>query len=415
MQSRKGKRPFKALDKFLVTGAFLALIFSVSSYLAPTVKRWFGSKAPAQAEEIVKKKAEFKKLAEFKTVATETSYLGQVAAESETNVVAATSGTVTELNYEMGEEVSIGDKLLQIEEVRNASAYGGGVNSTPVKQAELGLEQAKQATESAERAYKNLKKSTESDLKYLKLSKKQAEADGDANKAALLELQIKSLEKNLNSQLKAGKTQKEVAQLQEESAGLALRSLLESASPVATLDGVVTSRKINEGEYVSPGQILMTIADRSSLKIVFYISEEELAFVSEGMKIAIISNQERSLEAEISAISPAADGASRRFLVEAKLVNNRSDLVPGTLIKVKVPKKETAQEKNIFLIPLSVVTVDQNENYIFIAEAGKAKKVIVEIESIEGERAKVKVELTEESEVVVEGNKFLNEGDELER
>lgn len=415
MQSRKGKRPFRAVDKFLVIGAFFALIFSVSSFLAPTVKRWFGEKAPVQAEEAAKKKAELKKLAEFKAVTTETSYLGQVEAESETNVVAATGGTVTELNYDLGDEVSIGDKLLQIEEVRSGSAYGGGVSSTPIQQAELGLQQAKQATESAERAYKNLKKSTESDLKYLKLSKKQAEADGDADKAALLELQIKSLEKNLNSQLKAGKTQKEVAQLQEKSASLALKSLFESASPVATLDGVVTARKIDEGEYVSPGQILMTVADRSSLKVIFYISEEELDFVYEGMKILIVSNQERNFEAEIGAISPSADGASRRFLIEAKTVNSLADLTPGTLVKVRVPKKETVQDKNIFLIPLSVITVDQNENYVFAAEGGRAKKVPVEIEAIEGERARVKVELPGESEIVVEGNKFLNEGDELER
>ncbi len=415
MQSRKEKKSFKLLDKFLMVGVGVAFIFSISSYLAPTVKDWFASKSAVQAEEAVPRKAELKKLAEFKTSSSEVSYLGQVVAEAETNVVAATGGTITELNFDLGDEVSAGDKLLQIEEVRSGSAYGNGISSTPVKQAELGLEQAKQSTEAAERAYKNLKKSTESDLKYLKLSKKQAEADGDMDKVELLEQQIKSLEKNLNSQLKAGKTQKEVAQLQEESAGLALKSLIESASPVATLDGFVTAKNVEEKEFVSPGQVLMTIADRSSLKITFYVSEDELANLNENMKITIVSNQNREVQAEISSIAPFADQASRRFLVEARLNEASSIIIPGTLVNVKVPKQETMKEKNVFLLPLSIITVDQNENYVFTVESGKAKKSIVEIESIEGEKARVKIDLPEESEIVVEGNKFLNEGDEVAR
>ncbi len=399
----------------MVVGAFLALIFSLSSFLAPTIKQWLGSKTPVQAEEVIPKKAELKKLIDFKSSASEINYLGQVVAESETNIVASTNGTITELNFDLGDEVSVGDKLLQIEEVRDRGAYGEGIDSTSIKQAELGLEQAKQATESAERAYKNLKKSTESDLKYLKLSKKQAEADGEADKVELLNQQIKSLEKNLNSQLKAGKMQKEVAQLQEKSAGLTLKSLKESASPVATFDGVVTAKMVEEKEYVSPGQALLTIADRETIKITFFVSEDELNHLNKGTKITVKTNQNRDLEGQISAVAPSADDASRRFLVEAEIPKGYSELIPGTLVNIKVPKKEIIQEKNIFLIPLSVITVDQNENYIFIAEDGKAKKIVVEIEEIEGEKARVKIDLPEDREVVVEGNKYLNEGDELER
>ncbi len=414
MKSKRKK--FKTLDKVLMIGVVLAFIFSISAKAIPTIKSIFEQENTVKAEKTEQKPVELKKLAEFKDATSEIRYLGQIAASSETNIVAGTNGTITKLNFDLGDEVEIGDELLKIEEVRNAGAYkDSSLSSTQLRQAELGLEQAKQSTESAEKAYKNLKKSTESDLKYLKISKKQAEADGDTDKVELLKQQIKSLERNLNSQLRGAKTQKEIAQLQEKSAGLTIKSLRESALPVSTIDGVVTSKKVEEGENVSLGQTIMTIADKNDLKITFYASEDDLVSLTKGLEIKVKANNQKEVAAKITAIAPFAENSSRRFLIEAEPILAMEVFIPGTVAEVVIPKKNTLGENNIFLLPLSVITVDQNENYVFTEENGLAKKVVLSIEEIEGEKAKVKIDLSPDSFIVTEGNKFLNEGDEIKK
>ena len=69
---------------------------------------------------------------------------------------------------------------------------------------------------------------------------------------------------------------------------------------------------------------------------------------------------------------------------------------------------------NSLILPLSTLTIGQNETYLFTAEEGKAKKVSVEILKISGETAEVSAELPPDALGIVEGNKLVQEGEGIE-
>lgn len=295
-------------------------------------------------------------------------YPGLVAGDQEVKITAATSGVATAVNFDLGDTVAAGRQLVRIDDQGTTLEAGKeGFKSSQVQQAELTLEQAKESLKLAKKNYKD-----------------------DKNNST--------------------KSAREIAEIQVKNAELGLESAVNAHEITAPISGVITNRQVSIGDSVNSGQVLATISKTNLSKIQFYVNQEELNNFS-PKTVVTIDDGKQQVKATVINVAPQADATTRRFLVEAAPVNKEKLLI-GTVVNVWADISRAASD-NSFILPLEAITVGQNENYIFLARDGKAKKVTVELDNISGETAEVKGDIPRDAEIIVEGNKLIKDGDTI--
>lgn len=160
-----------------------------------------------------------------------------------------------------------------------------------------------------------------------------------------------------NQQMLAGESQLLQADTQYQSAVLNI----DQQSVKSPIKGVVTSISAEEGNLVSPGQILAKIENSDTLTIKTSLNEEELGFVNIGEKVRI--NTPDGPSAEIVSISPILDDITRKTEVEIEVEKDQS-LLPGSFVKIFFP---IDTDHKIF-IPLNAVFIEDNKKIVKIVD-----------------------------------------------
>ena len=89
----------------------------------------------------------------------------------------------------------------------------------------------------------------------------------------------------------------------------------------APFDGVVTERRVDPGALASPGMPLLTIESSGRLRLEATVDESDLRFVHVGeiVPVTLDAYPDQKLSGRVSQIVPAADPASRTFLLKIEL------------------------------------------------------------------------------------------------
>lgn len=228
----------------------------------------------------------------------------------------------------------------------------------------------------------------------------------------LAQNQYDNLKVKIESQVLGARTQVETSLMQYNNAVMALQSLYDAHSVISPLAGTITKIFVANGEAVSLGQTILTVSKTQDIKVNFYVEPDNLALITPGLPVKVVTDGSSSYDGIVAAVSPQADSVTRRFLVEVKL-EKTTGLLLGTVATVKLTLTKTTNDPGTIIIPLAAVTVGQNGNYIFIAENNQAKKVAVEIKEVIGEAAKVSVDLPSDTIIIIDGNKLIQAGQEI--
>lgn len=294
-------------------------------------------------------------------------YPAITAGDQEITLTAQTSGTITEMNFDLGKRVAQNTQLAKIDSTGTFSSAGDeNLQNSSVEVLGLTIDSAEESYKAAKDAYKNNKT-------Y-------------ANKKA-----------------------EEIAKINLKAARINLKGVLDSHYIVSPISGTVTQRFVSQGDSVSPGQTLAKISKTGLTKVQFFVNKEDFENFKTGMKITI-NEDGQEIAGIVSRISPQADPTTRRFLIEAKPAEKTS-LVIGNVITVSFEINKTPSTQGNLILPLSVITVGQNEKYIFILENGKAKKVTVEVVNVLGEAAEIKTSISPDAQIIMNGSKLVQDGD----
>lgn len=343
-------------------------------------------------------------------------YPAVVSAQQDVKIISKSSGTATQVNFEVGDKISLGDLLVKIEDSgTNSQTSKNGITNDQVSQAELAVEEAQKSLKLAKESYENLQDSSDEDLKVLKLKKEETDKNDNSNKSdkKSAKAQYESAKSKTDSQLKAAKNQIDLAELGYKNALLNLESLEQAHLITSPVNGTVTQKMVSQGETVSVGQVLGDLSNLGEAKIQFFVDANQLPFISLGYPIIVSNNSNETFNARVTTISPEADPITRRFLIEAKLSNTEELAKIGTVVSVSFEIAKKLDDANETILPLSSVTIGQNENYIFVLDGSHAKKVSIGIEKVEGENVAIKTDLPMDTEVITDGNKLVNDGDSV--
>lgn len=89
----------------------------------------------------------------------------------------------------------------------------------------------------------------------------------------------------------------------------------------APFAGIYDQRAVELGDYVQPGQSLLTLVDIDRLKVTAQIAQQQVTQLQLGQAVSVELLDGRTLQGELHFIAAAADPDSRSFRIEVKVDN----------------------------------------------------------------------------------------------
>jgi membrane fusion protein, multidrug efflux system len=224
------------------------------------------------------------------------------------------AGTVVQLAFESGTKVHAGDLLVQLD----------------IKQEQA---QLKQAEAQCDLAGTNLKRNRELQQKHTI-----AQSDLDSSEA----------------DYRSGQANVE-----------AIKATIAKKTIRAPFDGMVGIRQVNLGQYVSPGQPIVSIQAFDPTYVNFYIPQQNLGSVAIGHKVEVHVNAfpNDTFSGQVTAINPQIDENSRNAEVQATLSNPEGKLRPGMFVRVDIT---IGADRDVVAIPASSINYTPEGESVYL-------------------------------------------------
>lgn len=347
----------------VIVGVVLGAIVGFNIFKGQAIKKFMASRGePPQTVSTMK--------VTFEEWQPSLSAVGTLRAVRGVDVAPEVAGLVSDIMIKSGAEVKAGDILLQLRADDIAAQL-----------------QSLQA--SARLAELNFKRSAEQ-LAAKAISQAQHDVD-DAN-------------------LKGARAA--VAQQQAQLAKKTLR---------APFDGRLGITKVNAGQVLNPGEVVVTLQQLDPIYINFTAPQRSLGQLKNGqiVNVTIDAFPGKVFKGTISTINPKIDVATRNVQVEAVLRNTGGALRPGMFGNVSV---DTGAKQRYLTLPQTAVTYNPYGETLFVVKPGEpkdgkpvlaAQQVFVTSGATRGDQIAIIKGLAEGTEVVTSGQLKLKNGTPL--
>jgi HlyD family secretion protein len=325
------------------------------------------------------------------TISNTISTNGKIEPRENFEAHAPVATTVRKLYVQEGDWVKKGQLLLQLEDadiraqaaravaqLRSAQAdltavrTGGTHDEVLTTQAEL--VKARTERDAAER---NLAAMQKLQQRGAASPAEVEEAEGRLKRA---QAQVSLLEQKQKGRYSRPEVSKAQAQAAEGSATYAAaQALLRDANVRAQRDGVVYSLLVREGQYVNPGDLLVQVANLSTVQLRAFVDEPEIGRLAKGQKVTVTWDAlpGRRWEGTLTRVPTTVTLRGTRTVGEltCEVANPDLKLLPNVNVSVLVM---TARHENALTIPREAVREEGGKRYVFEIVEGELKRREVE-------------------------------------
>jgi len=255
-----------------------------------------------------------------------------------------------------------------------------------------------------------------SDVAQLNSLKALAELAKVINERDRQQLAIQAISKNTYDTSKADAKSKQ-AQVEAQTALVAKKNI---KAPFSGRVGIVT---INPGQYINPGDKLMTLQTLDPIFIDFNLPQSDAANIQVGQSITVTTDafKNASFIGKITAVSPKVDTNTRNLQIEAQIDNPDKKVLPGMFANVNI---DVGGQLNLITVPQTAVTYNPYGSTVFISkDSGKkdkegkpifeAQQVFVTTGQTRGDQVSILKGLEEGMTVVTSGQLKLKNGSPL--
>ncbi len=224
--------------------------------------------------------------------------VGTVRAAQSSDLASQMMGNIVEIRVHEGDHVRRGQVLAVIDESQPRAAADRATAADIAAQQQLVAADSDLAlAESTLKRYQNL---------YEKKSVSPQEFD------------------EVKARQQAARARRDMAQAGQGQAQAALaeaRTSLDYTRIRAPFDGVIAEKKADPGTLASPGMTIFTVEDVRRYRLEATVNENDLRYVRTGQQVSVVIDalDNTGLEGKVVQIVPAADSASRSFLVKIEL------------------------------------------------------------------------------------------------
>jgi len=176
----------------------------------------------------------------------------------------------------------------------------------------------------------------------------------------------------------------------------------------APFAGRVGLRRVSVGSLISPGTVITTLDDTSTIKLDFTIPETFLSVVTPGLEIAArsVAYPDASFGGRVSSVDSRVDPATRSVTVRALLPNPQGLLKPGMFLTVRLSRGAV----DALIVPEQALVPEQGDVFVFVVADGVAEKRLVRIGQRRVGDVQIVDGLAEGELVVTEGTQKLRDG-----
>ena len=348
---------------------------------------------------------------------------GSLAGDEQTDVAPQTAGKVVTVGVDIGSYVKRGQMLVQLD---------ADELKLRVDQAAAQVEQAKAAVRQAEekiglRSGQSFDPNRVADVAAAKVTLDLAEKNlqradkliesGDVSRSYYDEQRARrdqlkeqyevALAQARQNYAAVDVSRTNVANAQAQLA-LARKSLSYAVIP-APIDGFVTERTADVGEYVSPEQKVATIVRTNPLRIRIDVPEQAIPEVKVGQSVSVTTSAwpDKNFAGRIARIAPNVSSTSRTLTVEAEIDNSGNALKPGQFATVRILQERSAPA---VLVPARAVVTEAGVSRVFVIKNGHAEQRLVQTGQTEGDLIEVKNGITADEQVATSGLERLSDG-----
>ncbi len=178
----------------------------------------------------------------------------------------------------------------------------------------------------------------------------------------------------------------------------------------APFAGEVADRFADPGAYVRPGEPVVSVIDRSQVRILADAPESDFAVVEPGKDVHVeVEATGVKLTAKVSRRAPAADEATRTVHFEIDAPNAKHELPVGATARLTI---SVGEARSAATIPFRAATVRGDKASLFVVDQGVARRKVVTLIGEQGGALYLDPkQLPPGTVVVVEGRALLDDGD----
>lgn len=255
-----------------------------------------------------------------------------------------------------------------------------------------------------------------SDLAQLNSLKALAELAKVLNERDKQQLAIQAISKNVYDTSKADAKSKQ-AQVEAQIALVAKKNL---KAPFSGRVGIVA---INPGQYVNPGDKLLTLQTLDPIFVDFNLPQSNAEQIQVGQQIVVTTDAFKgsSFTGKITAVSPKVDTNTRNIQIEAQVANPDKKILPGMFANVNI---NIGEEVKLLTLPQTAITYNPYGSTVFIAKptgkkdkqgnpALEAQQVFVTTGQTRGDQVAILKGVDEGATVVTSGQLKLKNGTPL--
>jgi multidrug efflux pump subunit AcrA (membrane-fusion protein) len=194
----------------------------------------------------------------------------------------------------------------------------------------------------------------------------------------------------------------------ESQLNLARRSL-SYALVYSPIDGFVSERNADLGEYVSLTTKVATIVRINPLRVRIDIPEQAIPTISVGQSVSVTTSAwpDKNFSGRIARVSPNVTPASRTLTVEAEVENSSGALKPGQFATVRILQ---SRAQPAVLVPARAVRTESGVSRVFVIKDGHAQERVVQLGQTEGDLVQIKNGIAGDEQVATSNVEQLADG-----
>ena len=177
---------------------------------------------------------------------------------------------------------------------------------------------------------------------------------------------------------------------------------LSSKTVTAPFSGIIGKRGISGSSLGSENTIILTLDDFRKVLCDLKIPEVYTAILKKDLKLraTFSAYKDKTYEGKIESVASRVDPQTRSILARAKINNENSEIIPGSLLEIEI----LYNEKNALSVPDTSIMYEGSKKFIYkIIENNMIKKTEVETGVRNSGNLEVLSGLNEGDKIIAEG------------
>ena len=196
-------------------------------------------------------------------------------------------------------------------------------------------------------------------------------------------------------------------------------SIQNNIEVVSNTNGIVTARRVNNGDYIDQGTVLFEVADLSKVWVLFDAYESDLQFLQKGdyLEFTVQALPGMKFSGNIAFIDPVIDPITRVAKVRIEAGNQSGRLKPEMFV-TGIVKARLDVYRNMLVIPKSAVLWTGKRSIVYVKQADTDEPVFkmreIGLGPLLGNSYVVTDGLIEGEEIVTQGTFSVDASAQLE-